>query len=248
MTYRDIFDRLRQDVVSDRYRPVFAAAREHEDAFINHPTVESVLATLASGSEQAYAERDRLLSALLRQRGRGSGAFWSSVLLVAFYPCLSRLCRAISSRVPARERGHLAIFCFLHALEAHSDGQWDRLAMRLRQHTERHLYRLLGHERKQEECFMLLPPDQVDQPPRDPDLQRLAGELLERVESSLPPGAAELVRDTCFGGGGLRQYARHHELEPREYERLKRQRVRALQQLKELLRAQSLSRTSEPLV
>lgn len=247
---RTVIERLRRDALAAPRR-VFDESRTRNAALAGHADVASVLAALADDREHTYPERDALTRALLSEHRATGEALWASVLLVAYYPMLSRLRhRLVSDAVPRDELDQVVVTAFLAALgELPIHEQADRVAMRLRQRTERQVFAFLRKEREQQH------------PSADPDDLAMFGTesinarrlettdeelfdlalLLERAaEEGIPQSSLEVVAATVLRRELLRSYvdrvAPDDDLErERMYQRLKRQRTRVLRRLRTML-------------
>ena len=148
---RTVIERLRRDALAAPRR-VFDESRARHAALAGHADVASVLAALADDREHTYPERDALTRALLSEHRTSGEALWASVLIVAYYPMLSRLRhRLVSDAVPRDELDQVVVTAFLATLgELPVDEHADRIAMRLRQRTERQVFAFLRKEREQQ--------------------------------------------------------------------------------------------------
>jgi len=173
-------------------------------------------------------------------------ALWASMLLVAFRPMLTRLRnRLVSNTVAGYELDQLVVTSFLASL-AELPERMDRLAMRLRQRTQRRVFAFLRKEHEQHrldtnaEKLGAVNPD-MPTPRRSSDNLYDLTLLLRRAdEVGISPGGLEIVEATVLRRELLRTYVAR--LEPgdeaareRLYQRLKRQRSRALRKLRTLL-------------
>lgn len=246
---RTVIERLRKDALTAPQR-AFDAARAREPALAAHADVASVLAALADDSEATYPARDALTRALLAEHRASGEALWASVLLVAYYPMLSRLRhRLVSDTVPRDELDQLVVTSFLAAmtkLPVHE--QLDRVAMRLRQRTERQVFAYLRKEREHlhpiAEVEELVQLDTEALAPRrttiDERLYDLALLLRRAVKEGIPQSGLDVVAATVLRQELLRSYVERMAPDDdlareRMYQRLKRQRSRALRRLKTLL-------------
>jgi len=208
--------------------------------------VASVLAALDDAAKSTYPAREALTRALVVEHRNSSEALWASMLLVAFCPMLTRLRgRLVSNTVAGYELDQLVVTAFLAAL-AELPERMDRLALRLRQRTQRRVFAFLRKEREQHrlsirvEKFADVDPGGVP-PRRSSDKLYDLTLLLRRAdEVGISPGGLEIVEATVLRRVLLRTYV--ERLEPDDevarehlYQRLKRQRSRALRKLRMLL-------------
>lgn len=247
---RTTIERLRREALAAP-PSAFEAGRAQQAVLAEYPDVAGVLAALADDREETYPRRDALTRALLLRHRANRQALWASMLLVAYYPMLSRLrYRLVSDTVPRDELDQVVLAAFLAAAgEMPLGDEVDRLAMRLRQRTERQVFAYLRKERElgpAVEDAEELAEDGADglQAPRPPgseeELLDLAL-LLERAEQEgVPKASLEVVAATVLRRQRLRDYvermAPRDEVErERLYQRLKRQRTRVLRRLRGLL-------------
>lgn len=242
-------ERLRKDALAAPQR-VFDAGRVRQPALEAHPDAASVLSALADDAEATYPVRDALTRALVSEHRSSGHALWASLLLVAFFPMLSRLRnRLVSDTVPGDELDQLVVTSFLAAMtELSIHERTDRVAMRLRQRTERQVFTFLRKEREHRHPSLdveeLTESDLEELAPRRPatdeKLYDLALLLQRAVEEGVSPSGLDVVEATVLRRELLRHYVERlvpdDDLErERVYQRLKRQRSRALRRLKTLL-------------
>ena len=246
---RTVLERLRGDALTAPQR-VFDAGRVRQPALEAHPDAASVLLVLADDAEATYPARDALTRALVSEHRASGHALWASLLLVAFFPMLSRLRnRLVSDTVPGDELDQLVVTSFLAAMtELPLHDRVDRVAMRLRQRTERQVFGFLRKEREHRHPSLdveeLSDSDPEALAPRrastDEKLYDLALLLQRAVEEGISPSGLDVIEATVLRRELLRAYVDrlgpNDDLErERMYQRLKRQRSRALKRLKTLL-------------
>ncbi|MBK8647823.1 MAG: hypothetical protein IPN16_15020 [Gemmatimonadetes bacterium] len=205
-----------------------------------------MLAMLDDEAEGTYPERERLTKAIIAEHRESGAALWASILLGAFKPMLVRLRnRLVSDTVPCDELDQLVVTAFLAALaELPITESTDRVAMRLRQRTERQVFAFLRKEREHRhpgidvEELEHLDPDALA--PRrartDEELYDLALLIQRAVQEGISTSGLDVVEATVLRREVLRAYV--ERLEPvdevareRLYQRLKRQRSRAMRRL-----------------
>jgi hypothetical protein len=247
---RTVIERVRRAALTAPGRS-FEVGRARQPALAVHADAASVLAALADDREHTYPERDALTRALLAEHRASGDALWASLLLVAYFPMLSRLRhRLVSGSVQRDELDQVVVTAFLAAIsELPLPEHADRIAMRLRQRTERQVFAFLRKEREQQHSSA--DPDELARfgtetiearrlPTTDEELFDLAL-LLERAAlQGLPKAGLEVVEATVLRRELLRRYveriAPDDDLErERTYQRLKRQRTRVLRRLRTLL-------------
>ncbi len=250
---RPLIERLRQDALAAPLR-VFEAGRTKQPALEAHPDVASVLIALDDDAEGTYPAREALTRALISEHRASGAALWASMLLVAFSPMLVRLRnRLVSDTVPGDELDQLVVTSFLGALtDLPLSERTDRVAMRLRQRTERQVFAFLRKQREQRhpslEVEEVAEADAEAFAPRrastDEKLYDLALLLQRAALEGISPSGLDVVEATVLRRELLRSYVERlgpdddRERE-RMYQRLKRQRSRALRRLKTLLGASS---------
>ncbi len=243
---RNDLERLRKDAVSARHQRAFEAGRAKQPVLAAHSSAASVLATLDDEAEGTYPAREALMRALILEHRASGAPVWSTLLLGAFKPMLVRLRnRLVSDTVPGDELDQLVITAFLGALS--EIPVTDRLPMRLRQRTERQVFAFLRKEREQRhpdidvETLEDVEPDEPTvSEPTDAELYDLALLLQRAIAEGISTSGLDVVEATVLRRELLRAYV--DRIAPGEgvdrdrlYQRLKRQRSRAMQRLRELL-------------
>jgi hypothetical protein len=255
MGLKQLRDPLRDEVMSMKNEAAFNKARAREPALGAHASILSVLAVMNDESERRYAEREALTRALVREQQERPGPFWSSVLLIAYAPMLLRLRGRICGDAFARDDlDQMALEAFLEAVQRFPlAARPTRIAMYLRQDTQRAVFRRLRAEQQsrtrltvlEEEAqaadeFELFASPRSEEPLDDDECDELVEMLTARVGDRIAPAKLEVVIATHLRGESLRDYVarRHAELDEhaREvvYQRLKRERLRTLDKLRPL--------------
>ncbi len=247
-SFRRMIERVRREtlaVASGSFRE--AAARR--PAFRPYESLGSVLAALACETEEAYPERESLSRALIEELRMTGGSLWTSALLLAYYPMLSRLRhRLVTTTLSAEELDQVVVTAFLAAI-GEVPLHLDRLPMRLRQSTERQVFAFLRKER--EEGFPRCDATELDvrssehmqrqHPGSQNDTFLDLALLLERaVAQGMPPRNLEAVEATVLRRELLRSYVERTGPDDdaereRTYQRLKRQRSRAMKRLRAMV-------------
>ncbi len=246
---RVVIERLRHAVRTSARR-TFDEARSRRPALAEHADMASVLDALASEEEHSYPEREALMQALAAEHRETGRSLWSSALLVAFYPMLSRLRhRLVSDAVPSDELDQVVLTAFLAALSGLTPHEMsDRIAMRLRQRTQRQVFAVLRREREQthreSEVDEVFTPDMEESAHgrTEDELYDLALLLERAADEGIPRSSLEVVAATVLKRELLRSYveriAPNDELErERMYQRLKRQRSRVMRKLRDLAKS-----------
>jgi hypothetical protein len=247
---------LRDDVVSQRHIDTYESARPREDALREHPTIIAALAVLNDESETRYPEREAITRALIREYQRGRGAFWASVLTLAFMPMLVRLrCRLVSEHAGSDELNQRVVATFLETVATISlDDRPTRIAMYLRQQTQRGIFARLDGERRERAQHDALcehaandPEFSVFEEPHgdglvdEEEVSDLSESLREIVGDRLPCERVDVVVATYVAGEKLAAFVARTattdagESHRRVYQRLKRERLRSCDTIRPLL-------------
>ncbi|MBK7537538.1 MAG: hypothetical protein IPI49_19640 [Myxococcales bacterium] len=244
---RVVIAHLRREVLAVSPRR-FEAARTRQPELAPHEDAASVLAVLADSREDTYPARDALSAALLREHQLQPKGPWRSLLVVAFEPMLGHLRGRLVSTVPGDELDQTVICSFLLAVDELAPRNVSHhVPIRLRQRTQRHVFRFLRKERQEEhdEADFERLAAQEAEPDVAPGEALATGqgesdlkELLRRGwEVGLSPQSKRVVQATVLDGMPLRKYVAQcgpDSAEAREqlYQRLKRARSRALRRLR----------------
>lgn len=247
--FRILIRRLRREAI---VTPGYAldGARARRPMLAPYPTVAAILEALDDEREETYPLRDAVALALLTEYAETKRPLWGSILLVAFYPMLSRLRhRLYSDSVPREELDQTVVMGFLTALKAVAAfGYADRVGMRLRQRTKRQVFAALRKERESQHAsaddkeLAELEEESTDTYPSDVTEEWMLelAELLEKAAASgLSTCGMELVEETVLRRVRLREYVLRQEphdevARQRLYQCLKRRRSRAIQRLRNL--------------
>jgi hypothetical protein len=242
--FRALRDRMREDVVS-RHGPAYSGGRARWPVLVGYATPRDVLHALADERPERYPEREALTRTLLAEHRQRTATLWSSMLVVAYYPMLSRLrYRAAGSGIHRDDLDQLVLTAFLTAIdEIPFEEKRDRIALRLRQRTQRILFGLVRRERNTD--LLVSEVDEMLQEHADPRPSPAeeceafdgANALLERVErlcrSEFLPTALDVIVATVVHEEQLQHYVERvvpgdDVQRRRAYERLKRQRTRLI--------------------
>jgi len=258
-TFRRLFAELRAEVRSPKHCAAFTEARERHDAFQDHGAVASVLGVLADGGPERYAEKEALSRALIAEQQAHPSAFWAAVLLVAYFPMLSRLRHRIYGHALASDDlDQLVVTSFLGVVADYPlDAGLDRTAMRLRQRTERQVFRVVCAEQEELLLFRSGPPENLADSerarwpefrhngtpaPRNPiDTADAVALLVEHAGELLDGETFDLLTATLICGRRISSYldGALPDLDARErrrvYQRIKRRHSRALARMRPAL-------------
>lgn len=246
---RALTESLRRDVLSRKHRAFYAEARERAATLGQYESTEKVLGALACERADHYEERERLTRALLAEHRRHTHAIWSELLIVAYYPMLSRLrYRLVSERLTGDDLDQLVLMAFLRAIDdVPFETKADRIALRLRQRTARLLFQQLGREHNGQRLLEELEEHHHERPQSEGDSgadsfehRLVLGELCRAASDDLPESALVVLRATVLEQECLHALAKrlcdgNAQEQPRVYQRLKRQRSRALSRLREVV-------------
>ena len=266
---------LRDEVRSEKNKVRFDEAKKKNTALAGHETVMSVLGVLGDESPRRYAEKDAVTRALVREYQERPHAFWGAVLVLAYSPMLNRLRGRIRGDAFAPDDlDQLVVTTFLEVVDTYPLDRWaDRICLRLRQSTERRVFRALRDEqrvldfvRSEEPDDLLLHeqllvqadrergwPDTRPAPRHGPDPKEVASLvtfLVRHAGDVLEQSRLDLVVATMVRGERLSAYVDrvYPDLEPAErrrtYQRIKRRHSRTLVRLREVLAPLHCPRTT----
>jgi hypothetical protein len=237
-------------------KALFDDAKTRHSVLSKYATPAAVLAALSNLSGAPWAERERLTRALLAEMQTQRHPFWTALLLAAYYPMLLRLRGRIRGRaIDLADTDQLLILTFIEVTRDFPlDQRKNRTCMYLRQMTQRRVFQAV----RQESAIHAITSYQSVE---DVDLARLlarpSSRLRHRTKTEAAPvddseaisllasRASLLARDqinilvaTVVHGEPLRlhverAFAQHDSADrDRAYQRLKRQRARALIRLR----------------
>lgn len=254
MSFKESFDVMGRQLTRGLARAAFERDRWRHAVLGRQATMRALLDVMSDESAERWSEREAITRALVTEHQRDARGIWSSLLLCAFYPLLSRLRHRILGHVfEDDDLDQLVISCFLQVVaEMDLDQAPDRLALRLRQRTERQVFRALRleqHEGQSRAELLLELEDKDKEPTTEDDPVEVEGDaavvddaitLLCSVASDhLTAPVIDLVVSTMLRQEGLRTYAARvndsGEPDERFYQRLKRQRTRTMNRLRSLL-------------
>lgn len=232
---------------------LFEAGRARQPALAAHPHAPGVLAELAEDDQDNLSQRDALSLALLREHGASGAPLWSSMLIVAYAPMLKQLRhRLLADRGVREDLDQIVLCAFLATVDALArHPAEDCIPVRLRQRTQRRVFDFLRRERREHHRYgepaeeVLVEPEpfvgqsSVVNSQEAADLSRL---LRGGARGWISQGSIDVVATTVLGQEPLRDYVARvgpadRAARERMYQRLKRKRSRAMQQLRELVGA-----------
>jgi hypothetical protein len=267
MDLQNIKRSLRRELSNPKNQELFEMARRHNTAFVNHSTLFSVLAALDDRSVTDYTEKETLTRSLIREQQRASNPLWAAILITAYLPMLGRLrSRITGNPLPPKDLDQIIITSFLQVVKEFPLSKWrDHTCVKLRQQTQRRVFRELNQERAHQNfwdprsfeeileqeledmsIWELSRSDKYDS--RDVEMEITL--LLDYIGNAIDPGKLDLVIATTFNGESLwdfiklRRLFSTNALNNREYQRLKRQRSRTLKKIRKILE-EKMSLTKE---
>ncbi|MCP4603957.1 MAG: hypothetical protein GY847_26115 [Proteobacteria bacterium] len=245
---------LRQEMCSTRHQPVWEQARKRHPVFRKYDSIEAMLAAMADESRRALGHKDILTRVLIAEYKRRSDSIWSSLLLVAYYPMLSRLRRRIYGKaISSDDLDQLVFSIFLQVLDRFSlQKKKRRTSLYLRQTTQKQVFKVVRDRQREKEEQRNLdelarmvggldPFDDLRSSQIRLDTNETARLLIRLSEGLIPQDRVEVVIATFLHKENLRSYvARTKDRYPEEdlervYQRLKHQRRKTIKQLKDLL-------------
>ena len=258
-TFRQMIRSLRGEVFSRRNALLFDEARTRHDALDRHTTIASVLGVLDDERRLAYVEKEALTRALVAEQQATPSSYWSAVLLLAYYPMLSRLRHRIyGDSVASCDLDQIVITTFLSVVAGFPlKEKNDRIAMHLRQRTQRRVFRMLREDQRRQGVVLLADPEELERVeatewpiaaptghrgPRNPsDAATVVSLLVEHGADILDGECFDLVTATSICGRRIPDYLQRvaPELDrddrAREYQRIKRRHSRAIARLRPVL-------------
>lgn len=226
----------------------FEGALDRHESLRAYPTITSVLVEMQNQSPELYPQRDLLTRVFVAEAQSTKQDAWISALLAAYLPMLIRLRgRLVCDTIARPDLDQIVLEAFMQVVASFPlEKRRDRTAMRLRQETQRAVFKILARDRKEHVELRLF----VDEVRRAPDLdlmssgepEEVSDEERAELKSALrrelcesgDGGLFDLVCRTTIGGERLVDYVRRHQPNASEaelkqlYNRLKRRRERAL--------------------
>jgi hypothetical protein len=257
--FRKLIRSLRGEVLSESHAELFNQARDRHEVLAQHSTIASVLGILDDERRAAYTEKEALTRALIVELQQSDSSFWPALLLLAYYPMLSRLRHRIyGDSIQRSDLDQIVIAEFLAvAADFPLDTKRDRIALRLRQRTERRVFRNLREEQTLQDVVLLVSPRELQRfgttewpttpsnvhpEPQTPKNAATAVAMLVEYGGDILDGECfELVTVTSICGRRIREYLLRvaPDLEEkdhiREYQRIKRRHSRAIARLRPVL-------------
>ncbi len=148
MTFKEMKRALVSELKSESNMNLFKKQKSRHGILADHETVMSILAILDDESPRRWKEKDDIVRAIIDEDQKRSHPFWSSLLIVAFYPMLSRLRgRIVGDALSRDDLDQLVLSTFLEVIDAFPLSEKpNRICMYLRQMTQRQVFRQLRQE------------------------------------------------------------------------------------------------------
>jgi len=245
---------LRLELGSPRSDAEFQAARPGNPTLEKYPSIGAVLDAMGDESPDTYDRREALTRALVAEHQAGTGTLWSSILLVAYYPMLSRLRYTTYSDLVCRDDlDQLVLTSFVEVLgEFPLTELLNRTAMHLRQMTRRRVFKALRLTQKERSDLLELEELAEELGGLNPFAEARIGEsrmetdeMIARLRWIVGDAVSErymdLVIATVVRGEKLHDYVfrtcnfSNKQAYTRCYERMKRRRSRALETVRTAL-------------
>lgn len=160
----------------------FQSIKSSHPVLAEHATVMSVLAILNDERPQAWQEKEAIIATIIAENQRRPDKFWGTLMVVVFYPMLSRLRhRIIGDAMAGDDLDQLVLSVFLDVFNSFPlDTKRDRFCMHLRQMTERRVFRKLRNVQNDQE--QVRNPDPVEYLRLENDWANHAGMLQNEDE------------------------------------------------------------------
>lgn len=145
MSLKSIRRTLLNDLRDEKNIMIFQQAAKQHPVLANHSTPMSALALLNMESPRLWTEKDAVVSALIIEQRKRADSFWNTFLCIAFYPMLSRLRHRILGFTLTRDDlDQIVLSSFMETVSTYPlHDRPDRVCMRLRQTTQRAVFRKL---------------------------------------------------------------------------------------------------------
>ena len=257
-SFQQLFDEVRREALAPKHGHRFKEARGRHPALTGYRCVTDLFAAMELDAREAYAEKEALTRALIAEQQVRPSSFWATVLLVAYYPMLSRLRHRIYGDALADEDlDQLVVTSFLSVVAEFSlQDKPDRTAMRLRQMTQRLVFRWVRQELREQRIVLLAESESIDELTAEVpspghglwsvkrlahmvDEDSLKALVVKRFGDVVDRRKLDLVFTTLLRGERLNRHVErlYPDTPPDEreriYQRLKRERERTIGRLRE---------------
>ena len=165
MGLKSIKRALTRELRAEKNLILFKEAKRRHPELEGHETPMSVLALLSAMSSERWEKKDALIRAVLAEQQERPHQFWNALLVVAFYPMLSRLRnRIIGEILTYDDLDQIVLSSFLEVVRAFPlDQRTDRTCMYLRQMTQRRVFRRLKREQREHEAVCAVKAAKLEQ-------------------------------------------------------------------------------------
>ena len=152
-TFRQLFEPMRTEVRSARAQAIYDQGRCRREGLINFATIPELLDLLSEGNRNDYLRKDLGTRGLLAEYQRGGARLWPTLLLVAYYPMLSRLRHRIwGDAMDDDDLDQLVITSFLSVCSCFDLERYDTYTVvRLRHATQRQVFNALRETQRERE-------------------------------------------------------------------------------------------------
>jgi hypothetical protein len=253
--------RMKTEILSPRHARAFAHGCARHPVLAQQGSVPAVLATMSEQGRERADLRSAITRAAILEHQAGSRPLWASLLAVAYYPMISKMCQDIvSAEVTRRDVEQIVVECFLRAIDTlpAAEDRFSRTAMYMRQLTRRAVFRHMAkllRERKADEaiqetaaiCPGFDPFEEAVPEPREDsnEVSEMERILLKKVGGVVDDDKLQLVGALVIRRQRPREYVAQRypggktqaDL-ARLCERVKRQRQRALAEIRARIGAQ----------
>lgn len=199
MNLSDIKCSLAREVYAPRHQQRFDQARIRQPALRPYASVAEVIDALDEHDDDralSYADKEPILQALLREQRMRSAPFWNGVMVLAFYPMLSRLLHRIrGDELGPEERAQLVVTAFLEATRSvPTVGSDNRSFLRLRRATRRRVFHALHLLRREADEIRFREPAEIVE--REDSLE---ASDRGRLWPDMRPNSSDLLDDDDIG-------------------------------------------------
>lgn len=151
-----------------------------------HEAIRQVLKVLSKEGSETYAEKDALTLEIVVEQRMNPSSFWTAVLLVAYYPMLSRLRHRIwGDAFLSDDLDQLVVTGFLTVVaEFPIESRRSHTAVKLRQRTERFVFGMVRQQQRERRKETLVEPE---------ELEFLSGEPWPETKDKGPPSPRNAI-------------------------------------------------------
>lgn len=243
---RAVAERLRADVMSAQSVRTLSDARSTCELLSPFEDAEALIAAIRDRRKAHEQERDRLTRAVIDLHREGPSRFWSSVMVVAYYPLLRRIrSKLAGGQLTSDDLDQLVIIGFLTTLSTAKLELYRHISIGLDQRTRRYVYNALGREFVHEtniDVFARVEPRSNARRGNNEE----EGSVVEIVSLSrfLSRASKDGLSDSVLTvisatqDESLREYCERQGGSERVYQRMKKQRTRAMRRLRVMAKSE----------